>query len=363
LSQLAMLELFDSTPAGDALTAEALGLGQALDVGDTRLSDLLIGRGLAHSIAGRTIEAAAALDYAARLAARGGDNFSHGRALLNLADVLAGFDPETAADAARAGTELLRRVGARNYLGVAASNLVEVYLCTGRWDTAADVLAAALGPDGLDDVRYIRIQQGRLAALRGDRTTARQAIEFLAGQSSSEDPQDIAALLLLEADAAFAAGDVRTALERGRRVVELRHALGIHHETARWAWPVAARSAHDLGDHEAERALLQVLDGYAVGRLPLVLRAQRDLVTARLAAVSNGGANTAELYERAVAALRRIPDPYHLAYALLDHADYLGRSGDVAAADDAIREATKIAESLGAEPLARRAAQAQLQHS
>ncbi|HZC53866.1 MAG TPA: adenylate/guanylate cyclase domain-containing protein, partial [Mycobacterium sp.] len=73
LDRLAFLEGYVSGAEADRLTAEALDLGQALDLGDARLANLLIGRGNAHAMGNRTERAVAALKHAADLAARAGD--------------------------------------------------------------------------------------------------------------------------------------------------------------------------------------------------------------------------------------------------------------------------------------------------
>ena len=53
LSELARLEVFAGSPAADALSAEALALGQALAVDEATLAGLFNTRGICHSFAGR----------------------------------------------------------------------------------------------------------------------------------------------------------------------------------------------------------------------------------------------------------------------------------------------------------------------
>jgi hypothetical protein len=80
------------------------------------------------------------------LASQGGDSLALGRALVNLADPLAGTDPAAAAEAARAAAEHLRRAGARDYLAHAIGNLAQALLMLGDWDAARAVEAALAGP-------------------------------------------------------------------------------------------------------------------------------------------------------------------------------------------------------------------------
>ena len=51
-------------------------------------------------------------------------------------------------------------------------------------------------------------------------------------------------------------------------------ALEISHECLRWAWPLAARAAHDLHDIAASCELLALLDAYQPGYLAPMLRAE-----------------------------------------------------------------------------------------
>jgi hypothetical protein len=90
------------------------------------------------------------------------------------------------------------------------------------------------------------------------------------------------------------------------------------------------------------------------GHLAPILRAERDLVCARLAA-SGGDPAAAEPFAAAISGLRELSTPYHVAHGLLDHADYLARLGDTQAAADAISEARYIAGNLRCQPLLDRA--------
>jgi hypothetical protein len=56
----------------------------------------------------------------------------------------------------------------------------------------------------------------------------------------------------------------------------------------------------------------------------------------------------------AVEALRRTGNPYHLAHGLIDHAEVLNRSGE-SGSEDALTEASTLAEKLGCLPLLERA--------
>jgi methyl coenzyme M reductase subunit C-like uncharacterized protein (methanogenesis marker protein 7) len=85
-----------------------------------------------------------------------------------------------------------------------------------------------------------------------------------------------------------------------------------------------------------------------------MLRAERDLTRARLAA--NGDESATSAFEAAVTSLREQSTPYHLAHGLLDHAEYLTRHGDADTAALAIEEARGIGHRLRCQPLLDRAA-------
>jgi hypothetical protein len=189
---------------------------------------------------------------------------------------------------------------------------------------------------------------------------------------SSEDPQDRSLVGLLEAFAAAARRQPADALRHARAILALAEVMGISSVALRWAWPLAARCAQELGDTAAVRDLLTLLDSYQPGYLAPMLQAERDLTRARLAA-GDGDATAAASFAAAIKSLREQSTPYHLAHGLLDHAEYLtaagsagsaGSAGDARSAGDAgaaalaasaIAEARDIAGRLRCQPLLDRA--------
>jgi len=169
---------------------------------------------------------------------------------------------------------------------------------------------------------------------------------------ASEDPQDQAVIAVAEAFTAAARGQPSAAL-RGARAVLGHAALSISHEYLRWAWPLAARAAHDLADTATTTELLAQLDGYQPGQLAPMQRAEGDLARARLTDAS--GPDTGAAFPAAIAGLREHSTPYHLAHGLLDHARYLTRLGNTEAAEAAVSEARDIARHLHCQPLLDRA--------
>jgi tetratricopeptide (TPR) repeat protein len=355
LGQLATLEVFAGSPDADQLTLEVLALGQALGVGTGQLVDLFTSRGIYLSSAERRPEAVAYYGEAARLATQAGDNMRLGRVLGDMADVLVVTDPAAAMEAARTAAEHLRRAGTRHYLAVAIMNLVIALLHLGDWDTAGEELAQAVDSDGLADIDYLACFQGWVVALRGDADTAQTMSAGLADLRASEDLQDKAMVSMVEAFTAAARGQPQDTLRHARSVLAHAGALGISHGYLRWAWPLAARTAHDLHDTAGTGELLTLLDDCQPGHLAPMLHAERDLARARLADHAGEQAAAAS-YAAAISSLREMSTPYHLAHGLLDHAEHLIRLHDTEAAEAAVSEARDIGSRLRCQPLLDRAA-------
>ena len=356
LGGLAMLEVFAGSPAADALSAEALALGQALAVDEATLAGLFTTRGVCHDFAGRRPQAAASLREAARLAGQAGDTVRLGRALLNLSDAVTATDPAAGAEAARAAAAQLRRAGTRLHLAFAVGNLAQALLMTGDWDGAVAELAQAADADGLAGLDFLACYRAWVAALRGEASAAQAALAGLGDLRASEDPQDQALIAVAEAFTTAARRQPAAAMRHARAALDHAAALGISHEGLRWAWPLAARAAHDLADTATTRDLLALLDIYQPGQLAPMQRAERDLARARLAAADPA---VGPAFAAAIAGLRQHSTPYHLAHGLLDHAGYLTRLDDAEAAAAAIGEAADIARRLGCQPLLDRADTAQ----
>jgi hypothetical protein len=159
---------------------------------------------------------------------------------------------------------------------------------------------------------------------------------------------------IVEGFTAAARGQPQNALRHARATLAHAGSLGISAESQRWAWPLAARATYDLRDTAATGELLALLDSCQPGHLAPMLRAERDLVRARLA-VRGGDPAAATSFASAISGLREYSTPYHLAHGMLDHAHHLARQDDAGAAAAAIDEARTIARRLGCQPLLDRA--------
>jgi class 3 adenylate cyclase/tetratricopeptide (TPR) repeat protein len=355
LDQLAALEVSAGSSDADRLTLEVLALGQAVDVSPRQRAKLFGLRAFYLDFADRHFEAAAYLRESARLAEEIGDNDLLGISLSNLSNTLVVTDPAAAAETARTAAAHLRRAGNRDFLAWTTGNLASALQMLGDWDTADEELRRAAEADGLADHEFLACSRAWLAVLRGDTGTAKTVLAALSDLRASEDPQDQALISLVEAFTAAARRQPQDALGYAHATLGHASALGISHEATRWAWPLAARTAHDLNDTAATSDLLIMLDSYPPGHLPPMLKAERALVRARMSARTGDPAATASL-TAAIQGLRELSTPYHLAHGLLDQAEHLTLH-DPEATEAAISEALDIAGRLRCQPLLDRAAE------
>ncbi len=354
LKDLATLEVFAGSLDADRLSADALILGQALDVDTEQLAGLFLTRGLYLASAERQPEAAAYLRESVRLATRAGDNDALGRALINLSYALEFTDLPAAIEAERTAVAHLRRTGAREHLAFAVGNLAHSLIDVGDWDAAETELIQAIDSDGLADIEFLTCDRGFLAALRGDAGTAETILAVLQDLRASEDPQDKVMISIVEAFTAAARRQLQNALLHARRALAHAGALGLSNSDLPWAWPLAARMADELRDTAATAELLALLDSRQPGHLAPMLRAERHLARARLAD-HHGDQTATTAFVSAISSLRELSTPYHLAHGLLDHAQHLARLHDAQAAELAIAEARDIALNLRCQPLLDRA--------
>jgi class 3 adenylate cyclase len=354
--ELATLEAFAGGPDGHRLASEALALGQALAVGGGLMAELFIVRGLAAGFQNRHVEAAADLEFAARLAERVGDTLVVSRASLNLASVLISTDPAASAAAARVAIERQRQLGERYYLPTAIANAAAALILTGEWDELDDMLRQWNEVDGMADdpglaAAYVGGYTAILPALRGIPTEEPRSVAAL---RTSEDPQDSAAADMIDAFRAMARGDMADASRFAQRVLEQGPALGMTTELVMFSWPLAARAAFDLGDRAAMDRLLSLVDAYPAGHVPPLVRAECGLLRSRLRAAA-GEPEADAAFVAAVEQVRAFGSPFHLGHALLDLADHLAATGRPAEAEALRGEARAIGERLRTRLLLERA--------
>ncbi|MFI7109739.1 ATP-binding protein [Nonomuraea sp. NPDC050227] len=262
-------------------------------------------------------------------------------------------DQHRAVEAARGGIRHARRYGLGRSRGAElARYAARGLILAGRWDEAAALLEESLQQDPPPLSRLaLRVLAGYLALLRGDLAAAADAADAAAGHAGSGDlfprhqlfcllavaqgdPER--ADLLLEralADPALNriySSDARPVLVAGALVQQVRLARGAPRER------VAARRA----ELAAADAMLGV-DGPFDRAWQAMLRA--------LVEDADGDAG----WDGVAAAWRDLGQPYELALSLFHGARAALTAGDRPGGTARLREAARLADELGAAPLAR----------
>jgi tetratricopeptide (TPR) repeat protein len=336
LTELTTLTAAMGDPNAQALGLEALDLAEALAVSQRQLAHTFTAAGMSFSVADRVALANALFEYGAAIAERAGDRHGQARALVNISDTVAGFDPAAGAAAAQQGVDIARATGSGGLLSFATSNLAESLLLVGEWDQAEKVLTNAISEEHAQE--WIACWHVLMLGLRGDAEAARSLRDRISLRDQSEDPQDIAGTAFVEAAIAHAAGDFGASLRQARKALSHVDGIGLKSDSMRWSWTLAERAARSLGDAGELQRLVTMVDSHPAGGVPPTTRAGADLTRIHLGAVEPAAIE--ETFERAITTLRDLPAPYHLAWALLDR----GTEADVA-------EAAAIAERLRAAPL------------
>jgi class 3 adenylate cyclase/predicted ATPase len=366
LRRLANIEIFTGNVAdGERLLAEAFALAQSgdVDIDTLTVARLYDSKATVALFANQPIEASAYYEAAIGAAERSGQSATATAIQYNLADLLARTDPRRAAEVAKGAADNARRLGRGPDLGLAVANMAIALLELGEWDEAGAALRQVEEQDHVEDEDVIRLT-GWLAGLRGDPAGVAEALGRMPAMRANEEAQARASIGFLRALGASAAGNRRVALDSIMDVLALNGVIGVGHESQRWGWPLAARTARQLGERAVMDTLDGMLDQHPAGHLPPVLRAQRQLARA-LAAADERAPGALTAVREALVTLREAGNPYHLAHALADFADLLveygkeGRDPDAdrsaVEASEARAEVGRIAQRLRCHPLAERA--------
>ena len=312
LLELSRAHSFDGHPeASIAAAGEAIDLAQALGVDTAMMARVFASQGIAYQFANRHEEAVAAMRHALRLADKAQDSGTLSNVRGNLADALLTVDTEEAFALALQTRNESRRAGLRLPLVVAVCNCVNSLLWLGRWDEAEQLLVEA-DADGLGDDSIVLQSRAMALALRGELDTL-AGLRGLPGVDVV-DIQDAMYAAVIDALAARAAGQDRDVITGVLAALPRARSLGTRNETFVWLWTAASRAALELADAQALDGLLAELAREPDGHLAPLLRAQRQLVLAKRS-------GRAADFVAAVAALRAVGSPYHLAHGLLDLAE------------------------------------------
>jgi len=337
----------------EARGAEAMPhVERALDLAEhLRLSSVvvqgLINKGLL--LHHRPNESVALVRQALVLAEESGDERGALRACMNLSYLLslAGRTQE-AEEVVEHGIGVARRRGDRTWERSLTTNLVSLYLTSGRWDDAERVIGE-LPEEGLiasDPVQASKmLDLAQIALYRGEMSRVRElASEYAAWEETA----------YVQAAGTAIWARLLLAQSELRHEDALRESRDTLRDPAHTSDPVAvevllqvaSESAHALGSSEALADVLALAEAAPIDRSASLL-AHLELQRARLAASSD---DEEAPFEAAVGALRAIGDPYWVAVALLEQAEWLATKERFGEAAPLAREAQDVFVRLRALP-------------
>jgi len=257
--------------SADLLTVPAESIDDILPIAErldlTRESiELLVTRGPALAGIGRLREGIVTLVGAVAASASYGLVVAGIRARVNLSNVAAAEDPRLAYEVAREGVDLMRHLGMRSSPYMLA-NAIELAIRNGDWAWVLPEVEGAV----VDDTRIAaRVRRAEMHGLLG-RDVADELREIADSVAEWTEVQAQATVEEVRATIALARGETRDALELAQR--SYRRSLGPDNV----APSIAARAAAWLGDAEAARDVLDVLQRRP-GRVPEATRRETTAV-------------------------------------------------------------------------------------
>jgi class 3 adenylate cyclase/tetratricopeptide (TPR) repeat protein len=330
----------------------ALDMAEALLLPEV-LSQALNTKAIILFVQGRPMEGLTLLRYSLEVALEHDKPSAALRAYYNLADSLARGDRfEEAAQAARDGLALARRVGNRYWEW---SFMAQMYapFALGEWD---EVLAmrsqlpevewaqARLAFAGLP-VTWVQLQlhRGRVAE-------AEALMQMLAELETSADVQERMQYACGKARLLFVQAHPAEALVAAEVSMAARETIGVSSEAIKEAFGVALEAALELDDLDKAHELLAVIDGLPPGSSPQLLQAQAARFRAALAGRRGDAEEAERLFKQAGGRFRELSVPFYLAVTELEHGEWLVAEGRADEAEPLLTEAREIFERLEAKP-------------
>ena len=142
---------------------------------------------------------------------------------------------------------------------------------TVRYELEGAIATITLNRPEARNALTAEMQDGLLAALRGDPATAEAILAGLGDLRTREDMRTKSLISLVEAAAAAGRRQYEAALRHARGTLVYADVLGVSAEDQRWSWAVAARAAYELADFATVRELLSLLDSNQPGQIAPML--------------------------------------------------------------------------------------------
>jgi tetratricopeptide (TPR) repeat protein len=254
--------------------------------------------------------------------------------------------------------EISRRIGERRLEWFALSEMTYALYMLGRWDESLARLEEI--PEEQLPIGNLLSPMTGVLELHLHRGALGQAQAVLArweGLGESSDLQRRSSYRAAEAAIRFAEGRPAQALAAAERVLESR---GLDVQDAKQAFLHALEAALALGEREKADELLSLVERLPSGLRPPFLDATARRFRARMA---TDAAHADAGFAAAIATLRKLELPFHLAVVELEYAEWLIAQSRQEDAHPLLAEATETFARLGATPWLERAAAASPAHA
>jgi class 3 adenylate cyclase len=342
LAELSRAYSFTDDPRALETADRALALAEARKI-PAAVAEALVNRALALSMAHRTAEPDALLRGVIHFADRHGLSRSSMRALNNLASSAFLDDPHEAAELARQGAELARRLGDRGWLLTFTDGRAGELTVIGDWDEAMRLEDELEGLDLPPGPAVSRAENmAFLEALRGDLEQARSRLAAVRSvRALLEDARADGARLLIETQVLALEGRLAQAYDAAMQGAGRSDPAVFPNSL--WA----ARVAIWLGDRERVRVPLELNLAFPVqGRF---VEAARRTLEAGVMAMDGDVDGALAAYREAERICRALDLPFLLSMSLMEAGTLLDPAIPAVAA--AAVEARAIMERLGSPPL------------
>jgi class 3 adenylate cyclase len=327
----------------------------ALEIAEHRgfpeiLSQALNTKALILNAKRRSKEALALFRFALEVAVENDKPSAACRAYNNLADLMWTSDQYEEAEAyIREGQTLARRVGNLFWERIFKACIYPKF-ALGRWDEA---LAAA---ESLMEWTQARaaVAQGlvaftvRIHVQRGNLREAEDMLKTFSELEASADEQERGEYASAKAAFLLANGDAKGAIGAADIAAKTRESQGMT-AAAKEALVVGVDSAFAMGDADAAKTTLAVIERLPPAQVPQSLQAHVLRFRARLDALE-GTAAPEPNFKGATGLFRELPYPFWMAVTELEHGEWLVGQDRSAEAEPLLAESRSIFEQLKARP-------------
>ena len=326
----------------------------ALRIGESEgLPDVISGamntRAILVASSGRYEECIALLRHALELAIENDLPDMALRGYNNLAETMTDRDRyEDGLELYERGLALADRIGSAVWQRGLLSEIVFPLMMTGRWDEASERATQVpyLETAGSDIIGLL-VAMPVIKIARDDVEGAEEILEAFGGYRHSSDVQETAAFACARASVLRARSRDEEALASARAAVTGAMHMG-YTGTVKVGFTQGLGAAFSLGDLDAVRSLVGLIDDMRPGLVTPFLRALADRSRARAAALEGDGDRVGPNFKAAIGLFRETGIPYWRALAQTEYAEWLMDQRRTDEATPLISEARLTLERLDA---------------